>query len=73
MVRGPTSPALLVPEVFFPYLDGRDAINCSLVPGRRFTKHCYICESSGGCALECSQPKCDLGFHVSPCAPSPRQ
>uniref|UniRef100_A0ACD5VUG1 Uncharacterized protein n=1 Tax=Avena sativa TaxID=4498 RepID=A0ACD5VUG1_AVESA len=57
--------ALLVPEVFFQDPDGRDAIDCSLVPGRRFTKPCYICESSRGCALECSQPKCDLGFHVS--------
>jgi NuA3 HAT complex component NTO1 len=57
--------AVLVPEVFFQDADGRDAIDCSLVPSRRFTKHCYICESSRGCALECSQPKCDLGFHVS--------
>jgi len=57
--------ALLVPEVFFQDPDGRDAIDCSLVPARRFSKQCYICESSRGCALECSQPKCDLGFHVS--------
>jgi NuA3 HAT complex component NTO1 len=57
--------AVLVPEVFFQDADGRDGIDCSLVPSRRFTKHCYICESSRGCALECSQPKCDLGFHVS--------
>ncbi|KAM3347459.1 hypothetical protein ACQJBY_021420 [Aegilops geniculata] len=57
--------ALLVPEVFFRDPDGREAIDCSLVPGRRFTRRCYVCESSRGCALECSQPKCDLGFHVS--------
>ncbi|CAM0880076.1 unnamed protein product [Alopecurus aequalis] len=57
--------ALLVPEVFFQDPDGRDAVDCSLVPSRRFTKHCYLCESNRGCALECSQPKCDLGFHVS--------
>ncbi|XP_037404530.1 titin-like [Triticum dicoccoides] len=57
--------ALLVPEVFFRDPDGREAIDCSLVPGRRFTRRCYICESSRGCALECSQPRCDLGFHVS--------
>ncbi|KAM0886852.1 hypothetical protein ACQ4PT_029460 [Festuca glaucescens] len=57
--------AVLVPEVFFQDADGRDAIDCSLVPSRRFTKQCYLCESSRGCALECSQPKCDLGFHVS--------
>nr|XP_020153418.2 protein Jade-1 [Aegilops tauschii subsp. strangulata] len=57
--------ALLVPEVFFRDPDGREGIDCSLVPGRRFTRRCYVCESSRGCALECSQPKCDLGFHVS--------
>lgn len=57
--------ALLVPEVFFRDPDGRDGIDCSRVPGHRFTKECYICESSRGCALECSQPKCGLGFHVS--------
>ncbi|KAM3328692.1 hypothetical protein ACQJBY_026058 [Aegilops geniculata] len=57
--------ALLVPEVFFRDPDGREGIDCSLVPGRRFTRRCYVCETSRGCALECSQPKCDLGFHVS--------
>ncbi|KAL6627303.1 hypothetical protein ACP70R_031029 [Stipagrostis hirtigluma subsp. patula] len=57
--------ALLVPEVFFRDPDGRDGIDCSRVPAHRFTKECYICESSSGCALECSQPKCNLGFHVS--------
>lgn len=57
--------ALLVPEVFFQDPDGRDGIDCSRVPGHRYTKRCYICESSRGCALECSQPKCGLGFHVS--------
>uniref|UniRef100_A0A0A8Y1N2 PHD-type domain-containing protein n=1 Tax=Arundo donax TaxID=35708 RepID=A0A0A8Y1N2_ARUDO len=57
--------ALLVPEVFFRDPDGRDGIDCSRVPAHRFTKECYICDSSSGCALECSQPKCNLGFHVS--------
>ncbi|TVU21481.1 hypothetical protein EJB05_31117, partial [Eragrostis curvula] len=57
--------ALLVPEVFFRDPDGRDGIDCSRVPAHRFTKECYICESSSGCALECSQPKCNRGFHVS--------
>ncbi|CAO2161342.1 unnamed protein product [Urochloa humidicola] len=57
--------ALLVPEVFFRDPDGRDGVDCSRVPAHRFAKDCYICESSNGCALECSQPKCDLGFHVS--------
>ncbi|KAL5222326.1 hypothetical protein ABZP36_027039 [Zizania latifolia] len=57
--------ALLVPEVFFRHPDGRDGVDCSRVPAHRFIKECYICESSRGCALECSQPKCGLGFHVS--------
>ena len=57
--------ALLVPEVFFRDPDGRDGVDCSLVPAHRFAKDCYICESNNGCALECSQPKCALGFHVS--------
>ncbi|TKW13850.1 hypothetical protein SEVIR_5G128400v4 [Setaria viridis] len=57
--------ALLVPEVFFLDPDGRDGVDCSRVPAHRFAKDCYICESNNGCALECSQPKCSLGFHVS--------
>ncbi|CAO2209627.1 unnamed protein product [Urochloa humidicola] len=57
--------ALLVPEVFFQDPDGRDGVDCSRVPAHRFAKDCYICESNNGCALECSQPKCSLGFHVS--------
>ncbi|GJN05593.1 hypothetical protein PR202_ga23236 [Eleusine coracana subsp. coracana] len=57
--------ALLVPEVFFRDPDGRDGVDCSRVPAHRFNKECYICESSNGCALECSQPKCSRGFHVS--------
>jgi NuA3 HAT complex component NTO1 len=57
--------ALLVPEVFFRDPDGRDGVDCSRVPAHRFTKECYICESSNGCALECSQLKCTRGFHVS--------
>ncbi|KAG8045902.1 hypothetical protein GUJ93_ZPchr0008g12738 [Zizania palustris] len=57
--------ALLVPEVYFLHPDGRDGVDCSRVPAHRFTKECYICDSSRGCALECSQPKCGLGFHVS--------
>ncbi|XP_006643844.1 lysine-specific demethylase 4B [Oryza brachyantha] len=57
--------ALLVPEVFFRDPDGRDGVDCSRVPAHRFATECYVCESSRGCALECSQPKCGLGFHVS--------
>uniref|UniRef100_A0A0E0JEZ0 PHD-type domain-containing protein n=1 Tax=Oryza punctata TaxID=4537 RepID=A0A0E0JEZ0_ORYPU len=57
--------ALLVPEVFFRDPDGRDGVDCSRVPAHRFATECYVCESSSGCALECSQPRCGLGFHVS--------
>ncbi|BAH90940.1 uncharacterized protein [Oryza sativa Japonica Group] len=57
--------ALLVPEVFFRDPDGRDGVDCSRVPAHRFATACYVCESGGGCALECSQPRCGLGFHVS--------
>lgn len=57
--------ALLVPEVFFRDPDGRDGVDCSRVPAHRFTKDCYICGTNTGCALECSQPKCGRGFHVS--------
>ncbi|XP_073110891.1 uncharacterized protein [Elaeis guineensis] len=57
--------ALLVPEVFFRDPDGRDGIDCSRVPGRRRDIECYICGSNRGCAIECSEPKCGLGFHVS--------
>ncbi|PWZ33543.1 NuA3 HAT complex component NTO1 [Zea mays] len=58
--------ALLVPEVFFRDPDGRDGIDCSRVPAHRFARGCYVCGgNNNGCALECSQPKCGLGFHVS--------
>ncbi|CAD6233146.1 unnamed protein product [Miscanthus lutarioriparius] len=53
------------PAVFFRDPDGRDGIDCSRVPAHRFAKGCYICEGNKGCALECSQPKCGLGFHIS--------
>ncbi|XP_039143636.1 protein Jade-1 [Dioscorea cayenensis subsp. rotundata] len=57
--------ALLVPEVFFKDSEGRDGIDCSLVPLGRKELGCYVCESVDGCAVECSEPKCGLGFHVS--------
>ncbi|XP_077242120.1 RING/FYVE/PHD zinc finger superfamily protein [Tasmannia lanceolata] len=57
--------ALLVPEVFFKDPYGREGIDCSSVPLRRWKGICYVCNSARGCATECSEPKCSLMFHVS--------
>ncbi|XP_043699247.1 protein Jade-1 [Telopea speciosissima] len=57
--------ALLVPEVFFKDPEGRDGIDCSRVPRRRWKGICYLCHSASGCVIECSEPKCPLAFHVS--------
>ncbi|KAK9150780.1 hypothetical protein Syun_009089 [Stephania yunnanensis] len=56
--------ALLVPEVFFRDPEGRGGIDCSRVPQKRWEETCYICDSSKGCAIQCSEPKCSLAFHV---------
>ncbi|XP_028755393.1 protein Jade-1-like isoform X2 [Neltuma alba] len=57
--------ALLVPEVFFKDPEGREGIDCSKVPKKRWSEKCYICESSNGCAIVCSEIKCPLAFHVT--------
>ncbi|OWM81479.1 peregrin [Punica granatum] len=57
--------ALFVPEVFFHDSEGRDGIDCSKVPARRWDRRCYVCEGTSGCALDCSEPKCPLSFHVT--------
>ncbi|KAF3326895.1 protein Jade-1 [Carex littledalei] len=57
--------ALLVPEVFFQDPEGRDGIDCSRVPHKRWQKDCFICGKNNGCALDCAESKCKLGFHVS--------
>ncbi|KAJ4835343.1 hypothetical protein Tsubulata_008622 [Turnera subulata] len=57
--------ALFVPEVFFEDPDGRDGIDCSKVPRRRWKGTCFLCESSQGCVLDCSEPTCPLAFHVT--------
>ncbi|XP_030443187.1 uncharacterized protein LOC115665435 [Syzygium oleosum] len=57
--------ALLVPEVFFEDPEGRDSINCSKVPKKRWEKKCYVCQDTNGCAVDCSEPKCPLAFHVT--------
>ncbi|XP_068644540.1 uncharacterized protein [Aristolochia californica] len=57
--------SLLVPEVFFRDPTGRERIDCSRVPTKRWAAVCYLCGSANGCGIECSQPKCCLAFHVS--------
>lgn len=57
--------AFLVPEVFFKDPEGRDGVDCSKVPSRRWKQKCYVCKISNGCAIDCSEPKCSLSFHVT--------
>ncbi|XP_047951127.1 bromodomain-containing protein 1 [Salvia hispanica] len=57
--------AIYVPEVFFADSAGREGINCDRVVKRRWETKCYICKSKNGCAIDCSEPKCGLAFHVS--------
>lgn len=56
---------LFVPEVFFEDPDGREGIDCSKILKRRWKSRCYICKTSSGCAIDCSEPKCNLAFHVT--------
>lgn len=57
--------AVLVPEVFFEDPEGRERIDCSQVPEKRWKGECYVCRSRSGCVIECSEPKCGLEFHVT--------
>ncbi|KAH6764173.1 RING/FYVE/PHD zinc finger superfamily protein [Perilla frutescens var. hirtella] len=57
--------AIYVPEVFFVDSVGREGINCDRVLKKRWGKKCYVCASKNGCVIDCSEPKCELGFHVS--------
>ncbi|XP_057460543.1 uncharacterized protein LOC130751036 [Actinidia eriantha] len=57
--------SLFVPEVFFAYPESREGIDCSRVPDWRWEQSCYVCESVSGCVIDCSEPKCELGFHVT--------
>ncbi|KAG2677628.1 hypothetical protein I3843_12G108700 [Carya illinoinensis] len=54
--------ALLVPEVFFRDAEGREEIDCSNVPKKRWEDKCYLCKSTSGCAVQCSEPCCHLAF-----------
>ncbi|KAL6205924.1 hypothetical protein ACLB2K_023176 [Fragaria x ananassa] len=57
--------ALYVPEVFFKDPEGREGIDCSKVPKRRWKERCYVCKSESGCAIQCSEIKCPLAFHAT--------
>ncbi|OMO92625.1 Zinc finger, PHD-type [Corchorus olitorius] len=57
--------AVLVPEVFFEDPEGRERIDCSKIPEKRWKGKCYVCRSRSGCVIECSEPKCGLEFHVT--------
>ncbi|KAG6637078.1 bromodomain and PHD finger-containing protein 3-like [Carya illinoinensis] len=57
--------ALLVPEVFFCDAEGREGIDCSKVPNKRWEDRCYVCKSTSGCAVQCSESNCTLAFHVT--------
>ena len=57
--------AVLVPEVFFRDPKGREGIDCSKVPRKRWSEMCYVCGSCDGCAVVCSEPKCCLAFHIT--------
>ncbi|KAK7257125.1 hypothetical protein RIF29_30866 [Crotalaria pallida] len=57
--------AVFVPEVFFADPEGREGIDCSKVPRKRWLEKCYVCDKCDGCAIVCSEPKCGLGFHVT--------
>ncbi|KAL5564179.1 hypothetical protein UlMin_027343 [Ulmus minor] len=57
--------ALYVPEVFFRDPDGREGIDFSKVLKSRWQTECYLCKTTNGCAISCSEPKCCLAFHVT--------
>ncbi|CAH1429872.1 unnamed protein product [Lactuca virosa] len=57
--------ALFIPEVFFHDPEGREGIDCSKVPLRRWGKKCYVCRKTKGCAIDCSEENCGLSFHVT--------
>lgn len=57
--------ALFVPEAFFSDPEGREGIDVTKVPARRWKQKCYICKSKNGCAIDCSEPRCPLAFHVT--------
>lgn len=57
--------SLFVPEVYFEDPEGREGVCCSEIQSKRWEDVCYLCEIRGGCVIECSEMKCELGFHVT--------
>ncbi|KMZ69862.1 hypothetical protein ZOSMA_205G00390 [Zostera marina] len=57
--------SLLVAEVFFQDPLGREGVDLSKVPMHRWKGSCFLCGSSCGCVVECSEPKCKLKFHAT--------
>lgn len=57
--------SLYVPEVYFKDSEGRQGIDVSNVPNRRWKQRCYLCKIKSGCAVDCSEPRCPLAFHVT--------
>ncbi|XP_071698937.1 uncharacterized protein [Rutidosis leptorrhynchoides] len=57
--------ALFIPEVFFCDPEGREGIDYSQVPKKRWGKKCYVCKETNGCVIDCSEHKCSLSFHVT--------
>lgn len=57
--------SLYVPEVYFKDSEGRQGIDVSNVPNRRWKQRCYLCHIKSGCAVDCSEPRCPLAFHVT--------
>ncbi|KAF8110473.1 hypothetical protein N665_0083s0037 [Sinapis alba] len=57
--------SLFVPEVYFEDPEGREGVCCSEIPSKRWKDRCYLCKIRRGCVIECSEMKCQLGFHVT--------
>ncbi|KAL8237968.1 hypothetical protein R6Q59_019049 [Mikania micrantha] len=56
---------LLSVFVYFCDPEGREGIDCSKIPARRWGNECYVCKKMDGCVLDCSEEKCCLRFHVT--------
>ncbi|KFK38828.1 hypothetical protein AALP_AA3G165700 [Arabis alpina] len=57
--------SLFVPEVYFEDPEGREGICCGEILSKRWKERCYLCKIRRGCVIECSEMKCQLGFHVT--------
>lgn len=52
-------------QVFFRSAVGREPIDTSHVPHRRWVSVCSICKSTGGACVDCTEIACQSTFHVS--------